>query len=123
LSEDKEEKSKYKYVNTSKNTVYAILEAKSTPNVDVYKLNAVDRVIIDGKKVLKRVSMGIAYISGIEQSHKMNKIFAQEKKVLMKCKFLNDKSKWEPIDIDKSMVHPTLIQDIDLEILEESDDE
>ncbi len=121
VSEDKE--GKYKYVNTSKKPVYAILEVKSTPNIDVYKLNAVERIVIDGKKVLKRVPMGIAYISGIEQSHKMNKIFAQEKKVLMKCKFLNDKSKWEPIELDKSVQHPTLMDDIDLEILEESDDE
>jgi hypothetical protein len=89
----------------------------------VYKLNAVERIVSDGKKVLKRVSMGIAYISGIEQSHKMNKVFAQEKKVLMKCKFLNDKSKWEPIDLDNSLQHPTLMEDIELEILEDSDDE
>ena len=69
--------------------------------------------------------MGIAYISGIEQSHKMNKIFTQEKKVLMKCKFLNDKSKWEPIELelDNTIVHPTFMSDIDLEILEESDDD
>lgn len=123
FEKDNDDKPKYKYVNTSKKIVYAILEVKSTSNVDVYKLNAVERVNIDGKKVLKRISMGIAYISGTEQSHKMNKIFAQDKKVLMKCKFLNDKSKWEPIDVDKSTPHPTLMEDIDLEILEESDDE
>jgi hypothetical protein len=117
------DKPKFKYVNTSKKDVYATLEIKSTPNVDVYKLNAVERVTIDGKKVLKRIAMGIAYISGIEQSHKMNKIFSQEKKVLMKCKFINDKSKWEPIEVDKSAPHPTLLEDINLELMEISDDE
>ena len=117
------DKPKFKYVNTSKKDVFAILEIKSTPNIDVYKINAVERVTIDGKKVLKRIPMGIAYISGIEQSHKMNKIFSQEKKVLMKCKFINDKSKWEPIEVDKSAPHPTLIEDINLELMEISDDE
>ena len=117
------DKPKFKYVNTSKKDVFATLEIKSTPNIDVYKINAVERVTIDGKKVLKRITMGIAYISGIEQSHKMNKIFSQEKKVLMKCKFINDKSKWEPIEVDKSAQHPTLIEDINLELMEISDDE
>ena len=117
------EKSKFKYVNTSKKDVFATLEIKSTPNIDVYKLNAVERVSVDNKKVLKRVTMGIAYISGIEQSHKMNKIFSQDKKVLMKCKFINDKSKWEPIEVDKMAPHPTLLEDINLEMMEISDDE
>jgi hypothetical protein len=117
------EKSKFKYVNTSKKDVYATLEIKSTQNIDVYKLNAVERILVDNKKVLKRVPMGIAYISGIEQSHKMNKIFSQDKKVLMKCKFINDKSKWEPIEVDKLAPHPTLLEDINLEIMEISDDE
>jgi hypothetical protein len=117
------EKSKFKYVNTSKKDVYATLEIKSTQNIDVYKLNAVERTLVDNKKVLKRVPMGIAYISGIEQSHKMNKIFSQDKKVLMKCKFINDKSKWEPIEVDKLAPHPTLLEDINLEMMEISDDE
>ena len=37
--------------------------------------------MVDGKKVLKRAPMGIAYISGIEKSHKMSKLFSQEKKI------------------------------------------
>ena len=67
--------------------------------------------------------MGIAYISGIEQSHKIGKLFSQDNKVLMKCKFINSKSKWEPIELDKNSGHPTLLSDIDLEMMEISDDE
>jgi hypothetical protein len=67
--------------------------------------------------------MGIAYVSGIEKSHKMTNMFAQEKKLLMKCKFINDKSKWEPIEVDKKSPHPTLLEDIDLELMELSDDD
>jgi hypothetical protein len=120
---DNEDRPKFKYVNSSNKDVFATLEIKSTPNVDVYKLNAVERIIVDGKKVLKRVQMGIAFISGIDKSHKMSKIFSQEKKVLMKCKFINNLSKWEPIDIDKKAPHPTLLEDIDLDLMELSDDE
>jgi hypothetical protein len=121
--DDKGDKSRFKYINTSKKDVFAILEAKSTNNIDVYKLNAVERVYVDGKNILRRVPMGIAYISGIEQSHKMNKIFSQEKKVLMKCKFINEKSKWEPIDVDNSALHPTPLENINLDILEMSDED
>jgi hypothetical protein len=118
-----DEKQKFKYVNVSKKDVFATLEVKSTSNIDVYKLNAVERVVTDGKKVLKRVQMGIAYISGIEQSHKIGKLFSQDNKVLMKCKFINSKSKWEPIELDKNSGHPTLLSDIDLEMMEISEDE
>ena len=120
---DNDDKPRFKYVNSSKKDVYAVLEVKATPNVDVYKLNAVERITVDGKKVLKRAPMGIAYVSGIEKSHKMTNMFAQEKKLLMKCKFINDKSKWEPIEVDKKSPHPTLLEDIDLELMELSDDD
>jgi hypothetical protein len=120
---DEKDKTAFKYVNTSNKDVYATLEVKSTSNPDVYKLNAVERVIVDGKKILKRVPMGIAYISGIDKSHKNSKIFSQEKKVLMKCKFINDKSKWEPIEVDKDSSHPTLLENIDLELMELSEDD
>ena len=118
-----EDKPKFKYVNTNDTAVFATLEVKATSNIDVYKLNAIERTVIDGKKILKRVPMGIAYISGIEQSHKMSTIFSSEKKVLMKCRFNNDKSKWEPVEIDKKATCPTLVDDIDLEMMEMSDEE
>lgn len=121
--DDKGDKSRFKYINTSKKDVFATLEIKSTNNIDVYKLNAVERVSVDGKNILRRVPMGIAYISGIDQSHKMNKIFSQEKKVLMKCKFINEKSKWEPIEVDTTALHPTPLENINLDILEMSDED
>ena len=121
--EEDGDKPKFKYVNTTKGDVFATLEVKSTSNPDVYKLNAVERVMVDGKKILKRVPMGIAYISGIDKSHKISKIFSQEKKVLMKCKFINDKSKWEPIEVDKTSAHPSLLENIDLELMELSEEE
>ena len=115
----------YQYINTSGKEIYATLEVKPTSNVDVYKVNAVERTNIDGKKILKRIQMGIAYISGINQSHKLKQIFQNNggKQVLMKCKFNDDKNKWEPLEIDTVAKHPTFITDIDLEMMELSDSE
>ena len=113
----------YQYINTSGKEIFATLEVKPTTNVDVYKVNAVERTNIDGKKILKRIQMGIAYISGINQSHKLKQIFQNNggKQVLMKCKFNDDKNKWEPLEIDTVAKHPTFITDIDLEMMELSD--
>ena len=115
---------KYRYVNTGDTDVYATLEIKKTENIDVYNLYAVERKTMDNMQVLKRVPMGIAYIAGIKQSHKIRNIFNnQNKKVLMKCKFNENKSKWEPLDIDDVSKHPTLMENINLVMMEMSDDE
>ena len=113
----------YQYINTSGKEIFATLEVKPTSNVDVYKINSVERTNIDGKKILKRIQMGIAYISGINQSHKLKQIFQNNggKQILMKCKFNDDKNKWEPLEIDSVAKHPTFINDIDLEMMEMSD--
>jgi hypothetical protein len=112
---------KYKYINTSGNDIVATLEVKPSGNVDVYKVNAVERTIVEGKKILKRIQMGIAYISGIQQSHKLRELFNNKTSLLMKCKFNDDKNKWEPLEIDETAKHPTFINDIDLEMMELSD--
>jgi hypothetical protein len=115
--------SKYRYINTSGQDIFATLEVKPTGNVDVYKVNSVERTIIEGKKILKRIQMGIAYINKIQQSHKLRELFNNKSSLLMKCKFNDDKSKWEPLEIDSNAKHPTFINDIDLEMMELSDSE
>jgi len=114
---------KYKYINTSGKDVYATLEVKPTDNIDVYKVNAIERIIQEGKKILKRVPLGIAYISGIKQSHNIRQLIQDNsgKQILMKCKYNDDKSKWEPIELDTTAKCPNLITDIDLEMMELSD--
>ena len=67
--------------------------------------------------------MDIAYISGIEQSHRLQKLFANSKQLLMKCKFNDKMSKFEPLEIDLDAKHPTPISDINLDMLEESEEE
>ena len=120
-SKNSERNQKYKYINTTGNDIFATLEIKPSGNVDVYKVNSVERIIVEGKKILKRIQMGIAYINGIQQSHKLRELFNNKTSLLMKCKFNDDKSKWEPLEIDENAKHPTFINDIDLEMMELSD--
>jgi len=122
---DKQSDKKTKYVNTSNDDVYATLEVKSTGNPDVYKLNCVDKQIVDKKTMLKKTPMGIAHIRGIEMSHKMIKLFENKKSLLMKCKFNDNNSKFEPIEIDNVAKFPTLLEEIETKLatMEDSDSE
>jgi hypothetical protein len=129
---DKQPKSEKntKYINTSDEDVIAVLEMKITDNPDVYKLFSVQKQIIDKKIVLKKISMGIAHIKGIDMSHRIKNIFNSsqlnnKKSILMNCKFNNDNSKWEPIDINTSNKIPSYIDDIEnkLAIIEDSEDD
>jgi len=119
------ENRKFKYINQTDDDVFAVLDMKQTENPDVYKLYSVQKEIIDKKVLLKKINMGIAHIKGIETSHIIKKIFTNKKSVLMKCKFNNDNSKWEPIEEEKKQKIPSMIDDIESELvqMELSDDE
>ena len=128
---DKQQRSEKntKYINTTDEDVTAVLEMKITDNPDVYKLFSVQKQVIDKKTVLKKISMGIAHIKGIDMSHRIKNIFnsqlSNKKSVLMNCKFNNDNSKWEPIDINTANKIPSYIDDIEnkLAIIEDSEDD
>jgi hypothetical protein len=124
LPKDKEEK-KFKYINQSDEDVFAVLDMKQTESPDVYKLYSVQKEMKDNKVLLKRINMGIAHIKGIDTSHMIRKIFTDKKSVLMKCKFNNDNSKWEPVQEEKVKKIPSLIDDIESQLvqMEMSDDE
>jgi hypothetical protein len=124
-SEYKEDDKKTKYINETNEDVFAILDMKQTDNPDVYKLYCVEKEVQNKKTVLKKVSCGIAHIRGINMSHMVKKLFENKKTLLMKCKFNNDISKWEPIEQEKTQKIPTLLSEIEskLVIMELSDDE
>jgi hypothetical protein len=111
-----------KFINTSDTEVIVTLEVRSTSNPDVYNLFCVDRIIEDGKKILKRVNLGTAFIPGIEVSHKLGRIFnnIETKAILMRCKFNDTKCKFEPLEIDHNAKIPTLLASIDLDQMEEN---
>ena len=125
INKDNKSDKKTKYVNTTSEDVYVVLEVKSTDNPDVYKLNCVEKQIVDKKMMLKKISMGIAHIRGIDMSHKMKKIFENKKSVLMNCKFNDDNSKFEPLNVNTESKFPTLLEEIEskLAIMENSDSE
>lgn len=118
-----------RYICKSDDPVYATFELKKTKDIDVYKLYLVETVKRDNKTILKSKKMGIAFVPTIECSTLCREEFIKNinSRVLMKCKFISDKNKWEPIEIDKTAKYPTNLSDVEknLEILEElcSDDE
>ncbi len=121
----KDDDKKTKYINETDDDVFAVLDMKQTDNPDVYKLYCVEKEIQNKKTVLKKVSCGIAHIRGITMSHMIKKLFENKNHCLMKCKFNNDNSKWEPIEQEKTLKIPTLLNEIEskLVIMELSDDE
>lgn len=128
-SEHPDKKVSIRYVCKSDDPVYATFELKKTKDTDVYKLYLVETVKKDNKTILKSKKMGIAFIPTTECSIMCKEAFIKNvnSRVLMKCKFINDKNKWEPVEIDKTAKYPTNLSEVEknLEILEEiySDDE
>ena len=117
------QKTSIRYIAKSNETVFATFELKKTKDSDVYKLYLVETVKRDGKTILKSKKMGIAYIPTTECSVMCTNSFSKNfnSRVLMLCKFINDKNKWQPIELDKVSKYPTNLSDIEkkLEILEE----
>ena len=116
-------KTNIRYVCRTDDPVYATFELKKTKDTDVYKLYLVETVKRDNKIVLKSKKMGIAFIPSTTCSVMCREVFSKNisSRVLMKCRFVSDKNKWEPIDIDSTAKYPTNISEVEknLEILEE----
>ena len=117
-----------KFVNNTNKQLYATLEMKATANIDVYKMFAVNKVDGDkGKKFLKKVNMGFAFIAGIEKSLMFRQLMSKNptKGILVKCKFNDNMNKWEPIEQDIDAKFPTQYSEIekDITLVEVSDDE
>lgn len=91
-----------------------VFEMMKTENTDVYLLNVVEPVDKNGKKRLKRVKIGLAYIPNIIRSNWCNEIMAgSENNVLVNCRYHPTKLSWEPISkTDKTK--PSLINDFDI---------
>ena len=118
IPNNKKSDKKFKYVNESDEDVFAVLDVKQTDKIDVYKLYCVEKEISDKKIKYKRINMGIAHIKGIVVSHLLKKIFADKKSALMKCRFNNDNSKWEPIEEETKRRIPTMINEIDEKLVQ-----
>jgi hypothetical protein len=119
-------KIKYRYLCKSDNPIYCVLEIRKTELPDVYYVSCADRIKDNGKNIIKIIRLGIALIPSKETSVLCKNLVASKThgKILMKCKFEQDKNKWIPIEEDKSAKLPTLISDIEkeMELIVESDD-
>lgn len=77
-----------------------VFEMKRTEKIDVYKLMALDTIIKDGKKMLKRIQICLAYIPNMDRSKWCKEIIEKNgDNVLVTCKFHKEKFKWEPVNI------------------------
>jgi hypothetical protein len=124
ISDSIKKKTKISYVCKTDEPIYAILDMKKTDIIDVYKLFAVDKIIKDGKEILKTNKMGIAYIP-TEKCSTLCKTLTSTKptRLLMKCQFIQEKNKWMPIEEEKIAKIPTLLLEIEkkMDIIEEID--
>jgi hypothetical protein len=77
-----------------------IFEMKKTENIEVYHLNIVEPIQDGSVTRLKRIKIGLAFIPNVSRSKWCRDIFEEtltEGKVLVHCKYHDDKYKWEPI--------------------------
>jgi hypothetical protein len=93
----------------TKDTDY-IFEMKKTEIVDVYNLNVVEPTTNEGKKVFKRVKIGLALVPGMERSVWCQELFEDGNNTsgcLVNCKFHIEKQKWQPIQIAEGAKRPS----------------
>lgn len=89
-----------------------IFEMKKTDMIDVYNLNVVEPTIKEGKTLLKRIKIGLAYVSGLERSKWCQRVIDENNgSVLVNCKFHDEKQKWEPISVADEAKKPSLSTD------------
>jgi hypothetical protein len=126
----KNKKVKTRYVCKTLEPVIATFELKKTDDdiIDVYRLYSVKLEKQGERSVWKSKNMGMALIPTKECSLLCRNIFAKnDNKVFMKCKFISEKNKWQPIEEDTEAKIPSNIEDIEnkFDIVEEdnSDDE
>ncbi|AYV84907.1 MAG: hypothetical protein Hyperionvirus53_2 [Hyperionvirus sp.] len=104
--------------------VFATFEFKKTKDTDVYKIYLVETVVRDKKSILVSKKMGIAFVPTTDCSSMCREAFSQNpnSRILMKCRFINDKSKWQPISHDKTAKFPSNFSTIEekLQMLEEN---
>lgn len=118
-------KTKYRYICKSNEDIYAILEIRKTEQPDVYYVSCAQKENIEGKNIIKIIRLGIALIPSKDTSKLCKSLFQnrQNNKMLMKCKFDQDKNKWIPIEENKTSKLPTLLSDIEkeMDLIMESD--
>ena len=128
VNNENNKKMKYRYVAKEVDgDIYATFEMRKTCTADNYKLYSVEKTNIGGRDVYKTVKMDTAYIPTAICSTMCRNFTSKDDNVLVKCKFLEQKGKWIPVELDKERKVPTpkheIEQKIDIIVEEESDDD
>jgi len=104
-----------KQVYTPKKNKKYVFDMRKTNTTDVYMLNIVDPVMKNGKKQLKLIKVGIAYIPNIERSKWCKEMTESRDNILVHCEYHKDKYKWEPKSLAEDAQKPSLVSDFNLE--------
>lgn len=89
-----------------------IFEMKKTNTIDVYNLNIVELTVKENTQLLKRIKIGLAYVSSLERSKWCQEIMKQcNGSTLVHCKFHDEKQKWEPISVAKNATRPSFVEE------------
>jgi hypothetical protein len=83
-------------------------DIRKTEQSDVYKLLVVYEDKSSGKTVLKTKKIGIAYIPTTNCSKMCKDLTMNTGRALVKCKYIDDKEKWVPIEGDTTKKCPDL---------------
>ena len=100
--------------NPKKKEESYIFEMKKSEIPDVYMLNIITPVMKDGKKRLKVVKVGIAYIPNIEKSKWCKEIIESRESnngILVHCCYHKDKYKWEQMKIANDNSKPSMVSE------------
>jgi hypothetical protein len=101
-------------VQIKKNDIVATFELKKTQDADVYKIFLSENIEENGRTLIKSKKMGIAYIPNIECSLLCCNIFEKNPnmRILMKCKYIVNKQKWQPYEHNKNVTFPSNYSEI-----------
>ena len=101
------------YIVKTDETIYVIFEMRKSDTIDVYKLYLINKNKGNGKILLQYKKIDIAYIPNIEISLLCKEMFKNNiDKTLVKCKFIIDKNKWQPVEQEHERRYPDTIMNI-----------
>ena len=125
-SNEKKTKKTIEYNVKTDEQIYVIFEMRKTDIIDVYKLYLIEKIKAGTKTCIKHKKIDIAYIPTIECSLMCRELYKKNnvEKILVKCKFVNNKEKWQPIEENHERKYPDTIINLKdkIEILESVND-
>jgi len=126
-------KKQISYICKTKDEIFVTLEIKNTSIIDVYKLYAVEEITNNdklNKKVIYKIKkLGIAYIPTKDCSHMCRSLFLDisvipdvKTRILVKCKFDQNKSKWIPVEKETIQRRPSSVEEIEkfMDVIEDT---